>query len=169
MRVNREIRAREVRLIDEKGNQVGVVSKDQALRMAQDASLDLVEVVATSTPPVCKIIDYGKYRYDQTKREKEHKKASHQTKVKEVKLKPNISIHDFDFKLKHARTFLGKGNKVKISCTFRGREMAHTDVGKKVVRKMLDELADLGSAEAPLKMMGRMLSVVVAPSTRSKL
>lgn len=168
MRVNRDIRVREVRLIDENGEQRGVVSRDEALRLAGDAGLDLVEVVPNSNPPVCKILDYGKYRYDQTKRERENKKTQHQTKVKEIKVKPNISDHDFDFKLKHARTFLSKGHKVKITCTFRGREMAHKDVGHRVVRRMVDSLEDLGSPEAPLKMMGRMLTTVVAPGARKK-
>ena len=168
LRVNRDIRAREVRLIDQDGQQQGVVPRDEALRMADNAGLDLVEVVASSTPPVCKILDYGKYRYDQTKRERESKKSQHQTKVKEVKVKPNISDHDFDFKLKHARNFLSKGHKVKITCTFRGREMAHTDVGHRVVKRMVQALEDLGRPEAPLKMMGRMLSTVVAPGARKK-
>lgn len=168
MRSNREIRARELRVIDQDGNQLGVISRDEALRAAESAGLDLVEVVPNATPPVCKILNYGKYRYDQTKRERESKKQSQQSKLKEIKLKPNISDHDFDFKMKHARSFLEKGHKVKITCTFRGREMAHQDVGRRVVRRMVEALEDIGTPETPPKMMGRMLNTVVAPGLRKK-
>lgn len=168
MRINHDIRAPKVRLIGADGNQVGIVSIGEARRLAQEASLDLVEVVPNASPPVCKIIDYGKFRYDQTKREKESKKAQHKIKIKEVKVKPNISQHDFDFKLRHVKEFLEKGYKVKLTCTFRGRELAHTDVGKRVVQRMLDEVKEEAMAESTLKMMGRSLSVVVAPLVKSK-
>ena len=155
-----------VRVIGADGEQAGIITTREALQMAQDAGLDLVEVAPQSQPPVCKIIDYGKFRYDQTKREKESRKTQHQVKVKEVKLKPNIDEHDFQTKLKRARQFLEKGNKVKLTCFFRGREMAHTDVGKKVVQRFCDELVDVGTLEAPLKMMGRSLTSVIAPGGR---
>ncbi|SCA63433.1 Translation initiation factor IF-3 [Chlamydiales bacterium SCGC AG-110-M15] len=166
MRTNEKIRAPNLRVIDAEGNQVGVITRQEALDMARASGLDLVEVVSTSNPPVCKIIDYGKFRYDQTKREKENKKAQHQIKVKEVKLKPNISQNDFDVKLRRARDFLEKGNKVKITCMFRGREMAHTDVGRKVVRNFVESLEDIGTLETNMKLLGRNLIVIMAPGKR---
>lgn len=168
MRINREIRAPKVRVIGASGEQIGIISIREALAMAEEAGLDLVEVVANSEPPVCKIINYGKYRYDQTKREKESKKSQHQIKVKEVKLKPNIDVHDFDTKLKQCREFLIKGNKVKLTCTFRGREMAHTEIGEGIVRKFLLAIEDVATPEAPLKMMGRTMTTVLAPGSTKK-
>jgi len=168
LKVNRQIRVPNVRLIDENGKQVGIVAIQDALRMADQANLDLVEVVPTSSPPVCKIIDYGKFRYDQTKREKESKKAQHQIKVKEIKLKPNIDEHDFDTKLRHARNFISKGNKVKISCFFRGREMAHPEHGEAVVKRMCEALEDIAASESPAKRMGRAIILVLAPSGKKK-
>ena len=168
MRVNRQIRVPKVRLIDENGEQVGVVPTFEAQKRADDANLDLVEVVPTSTPPVCKILDYGKYRYDQTKREKESKKSQHQIKIKEVKLKPNIDDNDLLVKTRQARDFLSKGNKVKISCMFRGREMVHAQRGQALVQRFCDELADISTLEAPLKLMGRILQAVLAPGARKK-
>lgn len=162
-RINKRIRALNVRVIGADGSQVGVITTKEALLLAEKVKLDLVEVAPNSSPPVCKIIDYGKFRYDQTKREKENKKAQHQVKVKEVKLKPNIDEHDFMTKQKRARAFLEKGNKVKLSCFFRGREMAHPEVGKEVVRKMCEDLEDVAQPESSLKMMGRSLIVILAP------
>ena len=165
MRVNRQIRARTVRVIGPEGDQLGVVSIMEALKMAEEQGLDLVEVVPNSTPPVCKIIDYGKFRYDQSKREKESKRAQHQIKVKEVKVKPNIDEHDFQTKLRRARQFAEKGYKVKVTCMFRGRQMAHPDVGMAVVKRMCDELSDVVQPESPPKMLGRSLTTVLAPVT----
>ncbi len=136
--------------------------------MAEEAGMDLVEIVPDAKPPDCKIIDYGKFRYDQTKREKESKKSRHVIKVKEIKLKPNIGTHDFETKLGHARKFIGEGNKVKVTCSFRGREMAHTELGEQLVKKFCDELSDIASSEAPLKRMGRFMHVVLAPSAGKK-
>lgn len=168
MRINNEIRTPKVRLIDDKGEQVGVVSIQEAIRMAEEAALDLVEIVPTSTPPVCKIMNFGKFRYDQTKREKENKKTQHQIKVKEVKFKPNIDDHDLETKLRQAKDFLLKGNKVKITLAFRGREMMHPEVGKALMTKVCDELAEVSIAEAPPSMMGRILSTVLAPKAKKK-
>lgn len=168
MKVNREIRAREVRVISHTGEQVGVLTIYEALAMAEENGLDLVEIVPGSTPPVCKIMNFGKFRYDQSKREKENKKASHQIKVKEIKLKPNIDIHDLETKTRHARDFLTSGNKVKITCTFRGREMMHPEIGEKIVQEMCLHLEDIAVAESPPKMMGRMLLVVLAPGAKKK-
>lgn len=157
-----------MRLITHEGQQVGVVNLYEAIRMAQDAGLDLVEISAGSVPPVCKIMNYGKYRYDQTKREKENKKAQHQIKIKEVKLKPNIDEHDLRTKVRQSRDFLLKGNKVKFTCTFRGREMMHAQIGDKLLQSVCDELEDIATSESPPKMFGRILSVVLAPGGKKK-
>lgn len=161
-RINRQIRAVKVRVIGPEGDQLGVLLVRDALVMAQEAGLDLVEVAPNAEPPVCKIVDYGKFRYDQTKREKESKKAQHQVKVKEIKVKPNIDEHDFLTKLKKAQEFLEKGNKVKITCMFRGREMAYQQFGLKVVERMCQALEN-AHVEAPAKMMGRSMICVLAP------
>lgn len=168
MRVNRQIRAANVRLIDKEGKQHGVVAVQQAQSMADADGLDLVEIAPTAQPPVCKIIDYGKYRYQQTKKDRESKKAQHQVKIKEVKVKPNTDQHDLDFKMKRAREFIEKGNKVRVTCMFRGREMAHPEVGRKVVQKILDGLSDIATPEGTPKQMGRNLSVTLAPGVKKE-
>ena len=168
MRINREIRAPRVRVIDKDGEQLGVLTLIDALNRAEATGLDLVEISPSADPPVCKIIDYGKYRYQQTKKEKESKKSQHQVKVKEVKVKPNTDEHDIQTKLRHARDFIAKGNKVRITCVFRGREMMHTEFGERVVKRMCQELADIATAESPAKMLGRNLSVVLAPGGKKK-
>lgn len=168
MKVNREIRAPKVRVISHTGEQVGIIALYEALAMAEEEGLDLVEIVPGSVPPVCKIMNFGKFRYDQSKREKENKKATHQIKVKEIKLKPNIDVHDLQTKTKHAREFLTSGNKVKITCVFRGREMMHPEIGEKIVREMCEALEEISVAESPPKMMGRMLLVVLAPGGAKK-
>jgi translation initiation factor IF-3 len=168
LRINREIRAARVRVIDKDGSQLGVLTLSDALQRAEFAGLDLVEIASTAEPPVCKIIDYGKYRYQVTKKEKENKKAQHQVKVKEIKVKPNTDEHDLLTKTKHARDFITKGNKVRLTCVFRGREMAHPEFGSKIVKKICSDLADIASPEAPAKMMGRSLSVVLAPGAKKK-
>ena len=168
MRINEQIRAVKIRLIDQDGQQVGVVSRSEALTRAHEAGLDLVEVVPNSEPPVCKIIDYGKFRYDQTKREKESKKGQMQIKVKEIKVKPNIDIHDLQTKARHAREFLEEGNKVKITCMFRGREMAHPEIGQKVVQDLIVGLEDVSMIESAAKLLGRNLIAILAPSGKKK-
>lgn len=168
MKVNREIRAPRVRVISQTGEQVGVLALYEALARAEEEGLDLVEISPGANPPVCKIMNYGKFRYDQTKREKESKKAQHQIKVKEIKLKPNIGTHDLGIKQEHAREFLIKGNKVKITCMFRGREAAHPEIGEKLMQKLCDDLEDVATPEAPLKMFGRSLIVVLAPGAKKK-
>lgn len=169
MRVNKEIRAPRVRVIGANGEQVGIIALYEALRLAEDAELDLVEVVSNSNPPVCKIMNFGKFRYDQTKREKENKKTQHQIKVKEVKIKPNIGAHDLETKYRHARQFIEEGDKVKLTCTFRGREMMHPEFGEKLVNQLIEKLSDIAQAEAPPKLLGKMLTVVLAPSTKKKI
>lgn len=168
MKVNREIRAPKVRVIGHTGEQIGVVSIHEALAMADAEGLDLVEIVPGSNPPVCKIINFGKFRYDQTKREKESKKSQHQVKVKEIKLKPNTDVHDLETKARHAREFIAKGNKVKVTCTFRGREMAHPEIGEKMMQQFCTDLEDVAMQESPVKMMGRILIAVLAPGAKKK-
>lgn len=168
MRVNQQIRVPKVRVISADGEQVGILSTREAMSLASEKGLDLVEIVPTANPPVCKIIDYGKYRYDQTKKDKESKKASHQVKVKEVKVKPNINEHDLEVKLRRAREFLSKGNKVKITLMFRGRERARPELGYRLLERMRDEMEDVAQVEAEPKIMGRFLTMVVAPSTKKK-
>lgn len=166
MRVNREIRASKVRVIDQDGEQLGVLTLVDALHRAEETGLDLVEISASADPPVCKIIDFGKYRYQQTKKERESKKSQHQVKVKEVKVKPNTDEHDVQTKLRSAREFIAKGDKVKITCVFRGREMMHPEFGQKVVKRMCTDLADIATPESPTKFFGRALTVVLAPEAK---
>ena len=157
-----------MRVIDKDGSQLGVLSIGEALTKAEFCGLDLVEISPNAEPPVCKIIDYGKFRYQQTKKEKESKKTQHQVKVKEVKIKPNTDEHDLMTKLKHAREFLTKGNKVRITCVFRGREMQHPEIGMSAVKRMIEDLSDISTPEAEPKLLGKNLSVVVAPGAKKK-
>lgn len=168
MRVNREIRAPRVRVISPTGEQIGIITLNEALAKAEEFGLDLVEISPNSVPPVCKIVNFGKFRYEQTKRERESKKAQHQIKVKEIKLKPNIDTHDFETKMRHARSFLERGDKVKIACFFRGREMAHVEIGEKVVQQMCEALTDIATVETPMKLFGKSLTAVVAPDAKKK-
>ena len=163
MRVNKEIRASEVRLIGKNGAQIGVVSLSEALAQAEQDGVDLVEISPSAKPPVCKIIDYGKYRYQLTRREKEQKKAQHHAKLKEIKFKPNIDEHDLKFKIKHAEEFLSKGNKVKVTCMFRGREMAHPEIGQRIAARFIEEVGEEAQLEMKPKQVGRNLSLVLAP------
>lgn len=153
-----------MRVISESGEQIGILSLREALMRAEEAGLDLVEISPAAKPPVVKIVDYGKFRYHQQKKEKDSKKAQVQIRVKEIKLKPNIDEHDFQTKLKHARDFLLKGNKVRVSIMFRGREMLHIDIGEKVVDQFCTNLSDIAILEAAPRMMGRTMSTVLAPS-----
>jgi translation initiation factor IF-3 len=164
LRINREIRADRLRVITENGEQLGILTFREALAKAEEMGLDLVEIAPTAKPPVAKIIDYGKLRYSLAKKEKESKKAQVVIKVKEVKLKPNIDTHDFQTKVKHAREFISKGNKVKVTIMFRGREMLHLDLGQKVVGEFCNELSDIAVVEAPPKLMGRTMTTVLSPS-----
>lgn len=168
MKVNKQIRAPKVRVIDSQGNQLGIVLINKALQLAEEEGLDLVEIAPQAEPPVCKIIDYGKFRYQQTKKEKENKKSQHQSKLKEIKMKPNIDEHDFLVKVKRARDFIGKGDKVRVTCVFRGREIVHSGVGHKVVSRFCELLEDVASKEHEPKMLGRSLSLVLAPVGKKK-
>ena len=140
----------------------------EAIAKAELAGLDLVEIAPNAEPPVCKIIDYGKYRYQMTKKEKESKKSQHQVKVKEIKIKPTTDDHDIQVKVKHAREFISKGDKVRITCVFRGRELMHPEIGKKAVDKICEDLSDIATPEMEAKLMGRNLSTVLAPGGKKK-
>lgn len=166
MRVNREIRAPSVRVISEKKGQLGVMSVREALTLAEEENLDLVEIAPNATPPVCKIVDFGKLKYHQTKKEKESKKSQHVIKIKEIKVTPNIDIHDFNTKLRHAKDFLEKGNKVRITCSFRGREMLHMNLGEDLVKRFCADLEEYSTVEAPMKRMGKSVSLVLGPSSK---
>jgi translation initiation factor IF-3 len=168
LRINREIRAPKVRLIDKDGSQLGIFNFLEALQKAEAAGLDLVEIAPTAQPPVCKIIDYGKFRYQLTKKEKESKKSQHRVRVKEVKVKPGTDEHDLKTKLKQAREFILRGDKVRLTCSFRGRELLHPEFGRQLVQRMCDDLSDVASLESPGKMMGRSLSLVLAPGGKKK-
>ena len=166
MRVNRDVRAPKVRVITDKGDQLGVMSSREALEKAMEMGLDLVEIAPNADPPVCKIIDYGKLRYQQTKKEKESKKAQHQVKIKELKLKPNIDKHDLGIKINHARDFLEKGYKVRFTCMFRGREIVFADIGREIIQSVCTALEDVALVEAPPKLMGKNMSVTLAPGAK---
>lgn len=155
-------------MIDKDGGQVGVLTLAEALLKAEQAGLDLVEIAPSADPPVCKIIDFGKYRYQLTKKEKEQKKSQHQVKVKEIKLKPTTDEHDLMVKIRHSREFIAKGNKVRVTCVFRGREMLHTEFGRRIIDRICDDLSDVASPESPAKMLGRNMSVVLAPGAKKK-
>jgi translation initiation factor IF-3 len=159
-RINRGIRVPEVRLIDESGSQVGVVPTTQALEIAASRGLDLVEVAANVRPPVCRIMDYGKYQYEQSKKAKAAKKKQHVVSLKEVRFRPKTEEHDYQFKLKHIRDFLGEGSKVKATIIFRGREMMHKDYGQRIMERLLVDLVDVADTEIPPKFEGRNLSAM---------
>lgn len=161
------IRAPQIRVIDEKGEQLGIMTTEDALRDAEEQGLDLVEVAPQADPIVCRIMDYGKYRYQQSKRAKEAKKNQHVVTVKEIKYRPKISVHDFDFKTNHVREFLQAGNKVKLTIMFRGREMAHPEFGRELLARVLDDVKDLVQDEPNLtftRLEGRNMSVVLSPT-----
>lgn len=157
-----------MRLIDENGAQVGIISLRDALTMAEERGLDLVEVAPTAVPPVCRIMDYGKFRYEQTKKEREARKHQKQAELKEVRLKPKTDEHDLDVKARQARRFLLAGDKVKFTVRFRGREMAHPDIGREMLEQMAEELRDVATIEQRPLMEGRALSLLLAPSTKPK-
>jgi translation initiation factor IF-3 len=167
-RVNGKIRAREVRVIALDGKQLGILSLGDALNLARHSGVDLVEVAPNAVPPVCRVVDFGKFRYEQAKREKESKKHQHATKVKEVQLSPKIDPHDLGVKVNHAIDFLCEDMKVKISLRFRGREMAHTEIGFQVIQKFLEEVAPYGQKDFDPKLIGRGITLMVSPLPRNK-
>ena len=160
--INEQIRDREIRLIGEDGEQLGIMSAREAMKIAQEAELDLVKIAPAAKPPVCKIIDYGKYKYEQARKEKEAKKKQKTVEVKEVRLSPNIDTNDLNTKINNAKKFISKGNKVKVTLRFRGREMAHVQQRKHILDDFAETLADVAVVEKPAKMEGRAMSMVLA-------
>jgi translation initiation factor IF-3 len=167
-RVNGKIRAREVRVIDLDKKQLGVLSLGEAISLARNKGVDLVEIAPNATPPVCRLVDFGKYRYEQAKQDKEARKHQHANKVKEVQLSPNIDPHDFAVKLQHAVNFLCEDMKVKITLRFRGREMAHKELGFQQVEKFIASLTLFGHPDAPAKLIGKGINVMLSPLPRAK-
>lgn len=163
MNINDAIRARQVRVIDDEGEQLGILALTDALRTAADRGLDLVEVSPNAEPPVCRIMDYGKYKYQASKRAAEAKKKTAKVELKEVKMRPKTEEHDYNFKLKNARRFLEAGNKVKVTIMFRGREVTHPEYGRRLLEKVAVDVQDLGQVEAMPRMAGRFMSMVVGP------
>ena len=159
--INEQIRDKEVRLIGENGEQLGIMSAKEAMKYAKEAELDLVKIAPTAKPPVCKIIDYGKYRYELTRREKEAKKKQKTVEIKEIRLSPNIEINDLHTKVNMARKFISKGNKVKITLKFRGREMAHMQSTKHILDDFAEELLDIAVIEKPAKLEGKSIMMVL--------
>jgi len=159
--INGQIRDREIRLIGENGEQLGIMSSRDAQKLADDAELDLVKIAPTAKPPVCKIIDYGKYKYELSRKDKEAKKKQKTVELKEVRLSPNIDTHDLATKMSNARKFLTKGNKVKITLRFRGREMAHVQKSRHILDDFAKQLEDISTIEKPAKMEGRSMTMVL--------
>ena len=160
--INEQIRDKEVRLIGEDGEQLGVVSGKEALRLAEEAGLDLVKIAPTAKPPVCKIVDYGKFKYEQTRKEKEAKKKQKTIEIKEIRLSPNIDTNDLNTKINAAKKFLAKGDKVKITLRFRGREMAHMANSKHILDDFAESLADIAVVEKAPKVEGRSMTMFLA-------
>jgi translation initiation factor IF-3 len=168
IKVNGKIRAREVRVIGTDGSQLGVLALTDALNMARNQGVDLVEIAPTANPPVCRLVDYGKFRYEQSKKEKESKKRQHATKVKEIQLSPGIDPHDLGVKLNHAIEFLCEDMKVKVTLKFRGREMAHKEFGFQKVEGFLKKVAPWGHPDFPPKLVGKGIVLMISPLPRNK-
>ena len=162
-RLNHQIRAKEIRLIDSDGKMVGIVSVPEALRMAEQRDLDLVEISPNANPPVCKIMDYAKFVYEQQKREKVQKRQAAAQQMKELRFTARIASHDFNFKSRHAREFLLEGNKVKATVFFRGREILNQKVGEELLQKFVEELQDISKVDSPAKLEGKKLSLILSP------
>lgn len=160
--INEQIRDREVRVVSADGEQLGIMSAKDAYKMAQEAELDLVKIAPNAKPPVCKIIDYGKFRYEQARKEKEARKKQKTVEIKEVRLSPNIDSNDLNTKVNAARKFITKGDKVKVTLRFRGREMAHVQASKHILDDFAENLADVASVEKAPKMEGRSMTMVLA-------
>ena len=164
--INEEIRDKEVRLISDDGEQLGIVPIQQAQDIAVEKGMDLVKIAPQAKPPVCKIMDYGKFRFEQAKREKEARKNQHIVDIKEIRLSLNIDTHDFNTKLGHAKRFISEGDKVKVSIRFRGREMGHPELGYEIMRKFADSCAEFANIEKPAKLEGRNMLMFLAPKPK---
>ncbi len=165
IQINEEIRDKELRIIGADGAQLGIMSASQALDIAAEKNLDLVKIAPQATPPVCKIMDYGKYRFEQAKREKEARKNQHTVNIKEIKLSLNIDTHDFNTKLRNAQKFFAHGDKVKVSIRFRGREMGHAEYGYDTMQRFAEACQDVASIEKPAKLEGRQMLMFLAPKS----
>lgn len=163
MQINEDIRDREVRVVTDGGEQLGIMSAKEALRKAEERNLDLVKISPNAKPPVCKIMDYGKYRFEQSKREKENRKNQRVIEIKEIRLSLNIDTHDFETKVNHAHKFLKAGNKVKVSIRFRGREMAHSQIGEVSMKRFAEACEEFATVEKPAKLEGRQMLMFLAP------
>ena len=163
--LNEEINDKEVRLIGSEGEQLGIMSSAEALKIADEQGLDLVKISPQAVPPVCKLMNYGKFRFEQSKREKEAKKNQHVVEIKEIRMSPGIDIGDFNTKLKNAQKFIADGNRVKVSVRFRGREMAHTDIGKGLLDKFAEQCTEVATLDKGAKLEGRMMSIFLSPKT----
>ena len=163
--LNDEIQDKEVRLIGSNGEQMGIMSSEEALKIADEQGLDLVKISPQAVPPVCKLMNYGKFRFEQSKREKEAKKNQHVVEIKEIRMSPGIDIGDFNTKLKNAQKFIADGNRVKVSVRFRGREMAHTDIGKALLDKFAEQCTEVATLDKGAKLEGRMMSIFLSPKT----
>lgn len=161
--INEQIRDNELRIIDENGEQLGVMSSRDAQKLADERNLDLVKIAPAATPPVCKIMDYGKYRFEQAKREKEARKNQHIVEIKEVRLGLNTDVGDFNTKIRHAARFLGEGDKVKVTIRFRGRELGHPEIGYEAMKRFADACSEFGSVERSAKMEGRHMMMFLTP------
>jgi translation initiation factor IF-3 len=166
LRINEEIHIREVRVTGANGEQLGIMLTRDALKLAEDQHLDLVEVAPKARPPVCRIMDFGKYRYEQQKRDKEARKKQKVITIKEVKLRPNIEQHDFDVKLKNAQRFIEEGNKVKVTVMFRGRELSHPELGNVILDKMSAALGDTVNVERTAKLEGKNMTMILSPKAQ---
>lgn len=162
--MNDAIRAREIRLIDQNGEQAGIVQVRQALAMAEEVGLDLVEVAPNARPPVCKLMDYGKYKYEQKQKAKEARRNASHIQVKEVKLRPKTDEHDVQTKIRHIRRFLADGDKAKVTIMFRGREITHADIGRKILEQIKEEIGDEAHVEMGPRMEGRTMIMIMAPT-----
>jgi len=162
-KINDEIRAKEVRLVGDDGEQMGIVPTSEALRIAEERELDLVEVAPSAKPPVCRFMDYGKFKFEQSKREKEARKKQKIISIKEVKMRPNIEDHDFEVKSKNARKFLSAGDKLKFTVMFRGREITHPELGLRLAEKFAEDLSDISVIEKAAKVEGRNMTMILVP------
>ncbi|HYQ86985.1 MAG TPA: translation initiation factor IF-3 [Bacteroidota bacterium] len=167
MRVNEEIRVAQVRVIDDAG-QLGVMSPAEGIKLARQRGLDLIEIVPNATPPVCKIMDFGKFKYEQTKKDKLQRKHQHVTQLKELRFHPNTDDHDFEFKTRHARRFLEEGHKLKATVVFKGREITYKEHGEELLRRLAEKLADLAKVDQVAKLEGRSMAMIFAPDKGAK-
>jgi len=166
--INEDIKDKEIRLIGEDGTQLGIMPSTEAFKIAVEQELDLVKIAPGSSPPVCKIMDYGKYRFEQAKREKEARRNQHIVEVKEIRMSPSIGINDFNVKLRNGQKFLQEGDRLKVTVRFRGREMAHTNIGESLLMKFADECTELGTIDKNPKLEGRFMTIFLSPKAQKQ-